>query len=107
MGYYDPNLKDGGPYCFLLFLYTPQTVCVCVCGVWCVCVCVGGGGAYTVLTLSVHPSVTFWFLLLVLLNSLRNLFMFCINVDIDKMLLLHKNNGQGVNSFRVISFCSS
>ena len=46
-----------------------------------------------------------WFLLLVLLNNLRNLLIFCINVDIDKMLLLQKNEGLGINSFRIISLC--
>ena len=34
--------------------------------------------------------------------SLRNLFIFCINVDIDKMLLSDKNKGLGINSFTVI-----
>ena len=35
--------------------------------------------------------------------------MFCINVDIEKMLLLEKkiNKDLGVNSFRVISLCNS
>ena len=37
-----------------------------------------------------------------LLSSLRNLFIFCINVDIDKMLLSDKIKGLGVNSFTVI-----
>ena len=32
----------------------------------------------------------FWFLILVLLNDLRNLFLFCINVNIDGMFLLKK-----------------
>ena len=31
------------------------------------------------------------------------LFIFCINVDIDQMLLLDKNKGLGINSFIVIS----
>ena len=53
--------------------------------------------------MSICLSVTFWFLHFVLLNNLRNLFMFCINVDIDETLLLEKNNGLGLNSFRVIS----
>ena len=56
---------------------------------------------------SVCPSVKFWFLLLILLNNLRNLFIFCINVDIDKMLLLHKNKGLEANFFEVISLCKS
>ena len=55
----------------------------------------------------VRPSVTFWFLFLSLLNNLRNLFVFCKNVDTDKMQLLHKNKGLGVNFFRVISLCNS
>ena len=44
------------------------------------------------------------FLLFILQNSLGNLFIFCINGDIDEMLLLEKNKGLGINSFRVISF---
>ena len=38
----------------------------------------------------VRPSVMFLFLL-TLLNNLRNLFIFCINVDTEKILLLDKN----------------
>ena len=49
----------------------------------------------------------FWFLLLILLNNFRDLFIFCINVDIDKILLLDKNKGLGIKSFRVISLCNS
>ena len=33
--------------------------------------------------------------------------MFCINVDIDKVLLLDKTKGLGFNSFKVISLCNS
>ena len=46
----------------------------------------------------------FWFLL-ILLNNLRNLFIFCINVDIDVMLLLKKIKDLLVNAFRVFSLC--
>ena len=35
----------------------------------------------------------FWFLLLILLNDLRNNFIFYINIDIDEMFLLEKNKG--------------
>ena len=35
----------------------------------------------------VHLSITFWFLLLILINNLR-LFIFCTNFGIDEMLLL-------------------
>ena len=35
----------------------------------------------------------FWFLLLILLNNFRNLFIFCINIDIDEVLLSDKNKG--------------
>ena len=49
----------------------------------------------------------FWFLRIILLNSFRDLFIFCINVDIDELLLLDKSKDLGVNSFRVISFCNS
>ena len=74
--------------------YTPHKLCL-----W----------GYTVFILSVHPSVYssigyIWFLLLFFLNNLRNLYISCINVDIDKVLLLHKNEGLGVNSFRVNTF---
>ena len=44
----------------------------------------------------VRHSITFWILLLILLNNLRNLFVFCITVDIDKLLLLHKHKGLGL-----------
>ena len=44
-------------------------------------------------------------LLLILLINLSNFFIFCINVDIDEMLLLQKKKGLGVNAFRVISLC--
>ena len=67
----------------------------------------GGGGEVVVYCFHVvHLSIIFWFLL-TLLNDLRYLFIFGINVDIDKMLLLHKNKSQGINSFRVISLCNS
>ena len=49
----------------------------------------------------------FGFLLLILLNNFRDLFIFCINVDIDELLMTDKNRGLGVNSFRVISLCNS
>ena len=42
-----------------------------------------------------------------MLINFRNLFIFCINIDIDKMLLIDKNKGLGFNSFRVISLCNS
>ena len=50
----------------------------------------------------------FWFLFLVFvifLNNLRNLFIFCINIDIDKMLLL--NQSKNLGSFRVALLCNS
>ena len=56
--------------------------------------------------LHIRQSVMVWFLL-ILLNNLRVLFIFCINVDIDKMLLFDKNKSLGINSFRVISLCNS
>ena len=72
------------------------------------CVCGSGGGVILFsrcLSKSVHRSiryVTFLFLLLILQNNLRNLFIFCINVHTDKMLLLDKNKSLGVSFFRVI-----
>ena len=33
---------------------------------------------------------TFWFLLLILQNNVRNLFIFCINIDMDELFLLDK-----------------
>ena len=69
-----------------MYLYPRQTVVVaCVC----VCVCVSGAegeGDYSVF-ISVCPSVTFWCLLFILLNNLKDLFIFCINVDVNKILL--------------------
>ena len=47
----------------------------------------------------------FWFLILSLLNNLSFFFLFCINVDINEILLLEKNKGLRVNFFRVISLC--
>ena len=44
----------------------------------------------------------FWFLILILLNNFRDLFIFCINVDTDEIFLLEKNKGLWVNFFRVI-----
>ena len=46
----------------------------------------------------------FWFLLLVLRNNLRNLFIFCIKVDIDEILLLEKNKGLGINCLELFPF---
>ena len=46
---------------------------------------------------SVCPPVTFWFLLFIFLNSLRNLIIFYIKVDIDEMLSLEKNKDLGAN----------
>ena len=47
----------------------------------------GGVYCFHVVGLYVCTSVMFWFLLLILPNSSRNLFIFCINVDIDEVLL--------------------
>ena len=38
----------------------------------------------------------FWCPLLMLLNNFRNLFIFCINIDIDEVLLLDKNKDLGL-----------
>ena len=57
--------------------------------------------------MSSRSSVMFWFLLLILLNNLMNLCIFCINIDIDEVLPLDINKGPRVNSFRVISVCYS
>ena len=54
---------------------------------------------------SVYRFVMFWFLLLIVLNNFRNLFIFCVNIDIDE-LLLDKNKDQWIKSFRVISLCN-
>ena len=63
------------------------------------CVCRGlGVGEYTVFTMSVH---IFWFLLRILLSNIRKHFFFhffCVNVDIEEMLLFKKNKSLGVNS---------
>ena len=48
----------------------------------------------------------FWFLLLILLNDFRILFVFGINIDIEEVLL-NKNKGLRVNYFRVVSLCNS
>ena len=46
----------------------------------------------------------FWFLLLILLNNFRDLFIFCINIDIDELLLSDKNKGLGVNFLELFPF---
>ena len=46
-------------------------------------------------------------MLFILLNDLRNLFIFCTDVDIDEVLLLDKNKGLGIDTLRVISLCGS
>ena len=51
----------------------------------------------------------FWFLLLILLillNNYKNLFIFCVTVDIDEVLL-DENKDLWDNSFRVIILCNS
>ena len=61
----------------------------------------GQGGMYTVLMRpSVRMSIRYG-----LVPASRNLLMFCINADIDEMLLLEKNKDTGINSVRVISLC--
>ena len=45
--------------------------------------------------LSICISVTLLFFLHILLNNLRNLIIFCINVDIHEMLLIQENKGPG------------
>ena len=50
---------------------------------------------------------TLSFFLHILINIIRNLNIFCINVDIYEMLLLQKKKGQGINTVIVIPFCNS
>ena len=66
-------------------------------------------GIFSYFALMFRLSVTFWLkcLILLILNNLRNLFIFCINIYIDEMLLLEKNNSLRGNSFTVISLCNS
>ena len=45
---------------------------------------------------------TLSFFLHILINIIRNLNIFCINVDIHEMLLLLKKKGQGINTVIVI-----
>ena len=47
------------------------------------------------------------FSLHILINNIRNLITFCINVDIHEMLLLQKKKGQGINTVIVIPHCNS
>ena len=61
----------------LKYLYTPQTKFVCVYVEW------GWGVGVAVYIHCFHIHLMFWFLLRLLLNDLRNLFIFSINVDID------------------------
>ena len=46
----------------------------------------------------------FWFLFLILLNNFRNLFTFCIKVDIDEVSLLDKNKGLKVIPLELFPF---
>ena len=48
-------------------------------------------------------SVSLWVFLYILINHIRNLIIFCINVDIDKMFL-GKNQGLGINTNIVTVF---
>ena len=48
-----------------------------------------------------------FFFLHILINIIRNLNIFCVNVDIHEMLVLQKKKGQGINTFIVIFLCSS
>ena len=50
---------------------------------------------------------TLSFFLHILINIIRNLNIFCINVDIHEMLLLQKKKGQGINTVIVIPLCDS
>ena len=43
-------------------------------------------------------------LLLILLNNVRNLYISCINVDMDELLLLDKNRTNGSVSVELILF---
>ena len=43
----------------------------------------------------------------ILINNIRNLITFCINVDVHEMLLLQKKKGQGINTVIVIPHCNS
>ena len=47
------------------------------------------------------------FFLHIFINIIRNLNIFCINVDIHEMLLLQKKKGQGINAVIVIPLCNS
>ena len=55
------------------------------------CSCYRKIRAYGLIALEIFSFIilekAFWCLLLILINNFRNLFIFCINVDIDEMLL--------------------
>ena len=50
---------------------------------------------------------TLSFFLHILINIIRNLKIFCLNVHIHEMLLLQKKNDQGINTVIVIPLCNS
>ena len=50
---------------------------------------------------------TLSFFLHILIKIIRNLNIFCINVDIHEMLLLQKKKCQGINTVIVIPLCNS
>ena len=63
-----------------------------------------GNSSFRVISLCNSQKV-FLFLhliILILLNNFRNLFIFCIYIDIEEVLLLDKNNCVVVNSFIVV-----
>ena len=49
--------------------------------------------SFRVFSLCNSKKKAFWFLLLIVLNNFRNLFIFCITIDIDKILLSDKSKG--------------
>ena len=49
----------------------------------------------------------FFFFFHILINIIRNLIVFCINLYTYTMLLLQKKKGQGINNVLVISLCNS
>ena len=64
--------------------------------------------AYSLISLDSFPVVifekAFRFLILILINNLRNIFIFCINSDTEEILLQRKIRAQGFIPLQLIPF---
>ena len=64
-------------------------------------------GHYIINTQKLSLVSILYFFLHILINIIRNLNIFCINVHIHQILLLQKNKGQGISTVIDIALCNS